>query len=104
MLDPRATRRPEVTYRSVQGPSEMPMTCEECGAAVPDGGSCRDNLDALLLLEWQIPGGPGDLAHFHAVGTFNLQHPRSMNFTVEALTGLRAAIRDSLEGRAMIEE
>jgi len=82
----------------------MPATCDECGAAVPDGGSCRDNLNSLLLLEWQIPGGPGDVAHFYAVGAYNLQHARSMNFTAEAFTGLLAAIRDSLDCRATLEE
>ena len=71
---------------------------------MPEGGSCRDNLNALLLLEWQIPGAPASLAHFYAVGTYNLQHPRSMNFTAEALAGLRMAIVDSLDGRATIEE
>jgi hypothetical protein len=82
----------------------MPEICDECGAAVPEGGSCLDNLHALLLLEWQIPGGPGDLAHFYAVGTYNLQHPRSMNFTADAISGLRSALADSLAGRATIDE
>jgi hypothetical protein len=40
----------------------MAMTCPECGAAVPEGGTCRDNFHALLLLESAIPGGPGSLA------------------------------------------
>ena len=82
----------------------MSRTCDECGSAVPEGGSCRDNFNDLLLLEWQIPGGPGELAHFYAVGTYNLQHPRSMNLTIEAFNGLREAVLDSLEGRATIEE
>ena len=71
---------------------------------MPEGGSCRDNFHDLLLLEWEIPGGPGDLAHFYAVGTYNLQHPRSMNLTIEAFNGLREAVLDSLEGRTTIEE
>jgi hypothetical protein len=82
----------------------MSETCDECGAAVPEGGTCRDNLNALLLLEWQISRGPGDLAHFYAVAAYNLQHPRSMDFTVRAVSGLRAALLDSLEGRATLDE
>lgn len=37
----------------------MADSCPECGATVPEGGSCRDYFDALMLLESQIPGGPG---------------------------------------------
>jgi hypothetical protein len=56
----------------------------ECGAAVPDGAMCRDNFHAPLLLESEIPGGPGSVAHFYAVATYGLQvrkacqvfHPR----------------------------
>jgi hypothetical protein len=81
----------------------MGETCPECGAAVPDGGSCRDHFHALLLLEWQIPGGAGLLAHFYAVAAYALQHPRSMNYTAESLTGLRQSVADALEGRITIE-
>jgi hypothetical protein len=56
----------------------------ECGAAVPDGATCCGNFHALLLLESEIPGGPGIVAHFYAVATYGLQvrkacqvfHPR----------------------------
>lgn len=82
----------------------MPQYCDECGSSLPESGTCRDHLDDLLLLEWQIPGGSGELAHFYAVGTYNLQHPRSMNLTADALAVLRTAINDCLEGRATIEE
>lgn len=78
--------------------------CPECGAPVPDGGTCRDSFNALLLLEWQIPGGPGGFAHFYAVATYSLQHPLSMNLTVDALAGLRAAVADALAGRATVDE
>ena len=47
----------------------MPDICPECGAPVPDGGSCRDHFHALLLLESEIPGGPGSLAHFYTIVT-----------------------------------
>jgi hypothetical protein len=80
----------------------MADICPECGAVVPEGGSCRDNFNALLLLEWQIPGGPGALSHFYAVATYGLQHPDSMNYTAEALAGLLASVADALEGRATL--
>jgi hypothetical protein len=76
--------------------------CPECGAVVPEGGTCRDNFNALLLLEWQIPGGPGALSHFYAVATYGLQHPESMNYTAKTLEGLRASVADALAGRATI--
>jgi len=81
----------------------MVDTCPECGTTLPEGGSCRDHFHALLLLEWQIPGGPGLLAHFYAVATYGLQHPRSMNYTADALIGLRSAVADALNGRATID-
>jgi hypothetical protein len=52
-------------------------TCPECGAAAPEGGTCRDNFHALLLLEAEVPGGPGRLPHFYAVASYGLQHPGS---------------------------
>src|SRR5947209_778873 len=80
----------------------MVMTCPECGAAVPEGGRCRDNFHALLLLESAIPGDPGGLAHFYAVASYGLQHPGSMNYTAEAAAGLRASVADVLDGRASV--
>lgn len=62
----------------------MTAICPECGASVPEGGSGRDHFHALLLLESQIPGGPGLLPHFYAVATYGLQHPRGMNYTADA--------------------
>ena len=44
--------------------------CPECGAAVPQGGSCRDHFHALLLLESQVQGVPGGWPHFYAVATY----------------------------------
>ncbi|QDV38863.1 DUF5946 family protein [Tautonia plasticadhaerens] len=82
----------------------MTETCPECGSAVPEGGSCRDHFHALLLLESQIPGGPGLLPHFYAVATYGLQHPRAMNYTADTLIGLRGAVADALDGRATIDE
>src|SRR5262245_31473946 len=82
----------------------MSIVCPECGAPVPEGGTCRDNFNALLLLEWQIPGGPGALAHFYAVATYGLQHPDSMNYTAEALAGLHASAADALDDQAPLNE
>jgi hypothetical protein len=82
----------------------MATTCPECGAAVPEGGTCRDNFHALLLLESRIPGGPGNLAHFYAVASYGLQHPGSMNFTAATAEGLRAAVSDALDRRATVAD
>ncbi|MGD9895299.1 MAG: DUF5946 family protein [Dehalococcoidia bacterium] len=81
----------------------MSDICDECGAPVPDGGSCRDNFHALLALEFQLPGGPGTVPHFHAVAAYGLQHPDTMNYTEATLAGLRDALADELDGRATIE-
>ncbi len=78
--------------------------CSECGAEVPAGGACRDHFHALLGLEWQIPGGPGELSHFYAVATYGLQHPQGMNYTADTIAGLRQAVADALDGRATIED
>jgi hypothetical protein len=78
------------------------VTCPECGAAVPEGGTCLDHFHALLLLEWEIPGGPGAVAHFLAVSSYGLQHPDSMNYTAETLAHLRASLADILDGRLSI--
>lgn len=82
----------------------MSGVCPECGAHVPDGGSCRDNFHALLLLESEIPGGPGDVSHFYAVASYALQHPQSMGCTAEALTSLRACLANHLDGGATLED
>jgi hypothetical protein len=78
--------------------------CPECGAPVPAGGSCRDNIDALLALEWRLPWGAGALAHFYAMAAYGLQHPDSMHYTAAALAGLRGALGDVLDGKATLAE
>ena len=78
--------------------------CPECGAPVPAGGSCRHNFHELLALESEVTGGPGRMAHFYAVASYQLQHPRSMRLTVESLAGLRSAVAEGLDGRARIPE
>jgi hypothetical protein len=83
--------------------STMYNICPECGATTPTDGACRDNFHALLLLESEVPGGPGSLAHFLVVGSYVLQHPESMGYTAEALAGLRRILGDALEGRASLD-
>jgi hypothetical protein len=70
---------------------------------VPEGGTCRDNFHTLLLLEAEVPGAPGALPHFYAVGCYALQHPDGMAYTAAALAGLRASLADGLAGRATPE-
>ena len=77
----------------------MSEACPECGATVPDGGSCRDHFHALLLLEAEIPGVAGSILHFYAVAAYGLQHPYSMNYTAEALAGLHAILAEALDGQ-----
>jgi hypothetical protein len=82
----------------------MSAPCPECGAPVPEGGSCRDHFHGLLLLESRVPGAPGELPHFYAVASYVLQHPDLMNYTADALAGLRAGLGDALDGRATLPE
>ncbi len=82
----------------------MSPRCAECGAALPPSGSCREHFDTLLAREWQIPGGPGELPHFFAVASWGLQHPRTMNYTLETVTGLRSAVAHALSGHTSIED
>ena len=78
----------------------MAENCPECGAALPEGGSCRDHFHALLLLEGEIPGVPGSIMHFYVVATYGLQHPQAMNYSQDAIEGLRTMLADALDGRA----
>jgi len=82
----------------------MSDICPECGAPIPEGGSCRDNFHALLLLEGENAGVPGSILHFYAVATYGLQHPDSMNYTADALAGLRATLADALDGRVTLDD
>lgn len=78
------------------------MMCAECGATLPQSGECLALLHELLALEAQVAGAPGGVPHFLAVATYNLQHPST--FTSAALTGLRRAVTDVLDGRATIAD
>ena len=81
----------------------MLEACPECGAPLPEGGSCLDHFHALLL-EAQIPGVPGSILHFYAVAAYVLQHPGTMSYSAAALAGLRAALSDMLHGRATLDD
>lgn len=82
------------------------MRCSECGAPVPAGQTCQANFHALLYLEGEAlgrsdsnaAGFAGPKAHFYAVAAYNLQHPDTQRLTVEALEGLRVAVREMLAG------
>lgn len=70
-----------------------------------------DHFHALLLLEWEvaadpaaISGGRGETAHYHAVSSYVLQHPETMNYTAEALAGLRHNLAEQLAGNVRIPE
>ncbi|WP_165228074.1 DUF5946 family protein [Aquisphaera insulae] len=89
----------------------MAASCPECGAALPEGGACIDHFHALLLLEYEVladpsvaSGGRGEVAHFHAVSSYVLQHPEGMNYTAEAVVGLRRSLADHLAGRITLAE
>jgi hypothetical protein len=79
----------------------MSRTCPECGATVPDGGSCRDHFHALLLLEAEIPRVAGSIMHFYAVAAYGLQHPDSMNYSAETLASLQATLAAALDGQPL---
>jgi hypothetical protein len=78
--------------------------CPECGAPVPEGGTCQQNFHALLLLEGEVPGAPGGLPHFYAVASYGLQHPDSMSYTAEALAWLRSAVARALSGEVDVAD
>jgi hypothetical protein len=89
----------------------MSATCQECGALLPAGGGCINHFHAFLLLEYEVAadapatsGGAGEVAHFYAVSSYVLQHPEGMNYTAEALAGLRRGLADHLAGRVTIPE
>jgi hypothetical protein len=89
----------------------MAATCQECGAPLPESGPCIDLFHSVLLLEYEVAadpsatsGGRGEAAHFHAVSSYVLQHPEGMNYTAEALAGLRRDLAGHLAGRVTMSE
>ncbi len=80
----------------------MALACNDCGAELAEGKSCEDYFHALLAVESQVPGAAGELPHFFAVASYNLQHPSA--FMPAALTGLRRTLADILAGRAKVDD
>jgi len=78
--------------------------CDECGAPLAEVAACREHFHALLALEARIPGMAGALPHFHAVASYQLQHPRGMGLTVAAYAGLLRVVADSVSGRTTLAE
>ncbi len=68
--------------------THTPEFCAECGAMRIAGMDCWSQLGAILAWEWQDPELAAE--HFLTVATYNLQHPAQ--FTLQAITGLRAAL------------
>lgn len=104
--DSRGPRRPGVTRAREAGrylAGGMDPVCPECGAPLsPDSGACRARFHDLLALEWQIPGGPGEMAHYLSVTSYNLQHPSA--FTPEARAHMLASLEGALSGELTVED
>lgn len=80
----------------------MSSMCPDCGAVLPESGTCRNYLNELIVLEAQVPGAGSALPHFLAVASYNLQHPSA--FMPSALSGLRRTVADVLAERATLED
>lgn len=78
--------------------------CPECGAALPPGRSCREQFQALLLLESQVPGAIGGWPHFYALAAYGLQHPDEFFPTAEAQADMYASVVDALAGRGTVDD
>src|SRR5262249_13247577 len=68
------------------------------------GGSCRDHLNALLLLVSQIPGAVDGWPGFYAFAAYGLQHADDLNVPAQAQADLRASVIDALAGRATLDD
>ena len=80
----------------------MVSVCADCGAELAEGTSCEAYFHDLLVVESLVPGAPGELPHFLAVASYNLQHPSA--FMPAALAGLRRTLADILAGRAKLDD
>jgi hypothetical protein len=74
--------------------------CVECGTPLPSGTECRSLFDALLALEWQVPGASGDETHFLSVTSYILQHPEGMGYRADALGTMRTLFQQIVESNA----
>ena len=50
------------------------MKCEECGAPLPPGESCRDYLNQMIVWDFDDFTGVGQIHHLTVI-SYNLQHP-----------------------------
>lgn len=78
--------------------------CPECGAPLPESGTCQENFHALLYLEAEVPGAPGGLLHFYAVACYGLQHPDSFGYNQATLVGLAEHLAALVDGRTSLDE
>ena len=63
-----------------------------------------DLFHALLLLEAELPGGPGEVPHFFAVASYGVQHPRSMGYTLETVRGLQGELAAVVRGETQLSD
>lgn len=77
--------------------------CPECGAPLPESGTCQEHFHALLYLEAEVSGAPGGLLHFYVVACYGLQHPDSFGYNQAALEGLRDNLAALVAGQATLE-
>jgi hypothetical protein len=75
--------------------------CSGCGAAQPEGASCRECFDALLAFEAERPAAFGAVHHL-TVAAYSLQHPAG--YRAEVLESWHALLADALDGRASVAE
>ena len=67
-------------------------TCDECGAGVQRGLSCREQWDELIALEFS--DAHAGAVHFLTVSCYQLQHPRAFPLATAARDQLRGALAD----------
>ena len=78
--------------------------CPECGAPLPESGTCQENFHALLYLEAAVPGAPGGLLHFYAVACYGLQHPDSFGYNQAALEGVHNCMVELVDGKTTLDQ
>lgn len=76
--------------------------CPECSAPQGPTGSCREQWDALLALEFSEPSTFH--VHFLTVACYQLQHPRTQPLSEDARRQLARALEDVVvHGRAITD-
>ena len=74
--------------------TEQPTRCPECGAAMRDGLSCREQYEAVLALEYENPVAFGAVHHL-TVPAYSVQHPSG--YTPEAIDWMLNLLEGFLE-------